>query len=142
MQIKPLFTQVFIPELSKFVLQYLLVQLVHSRSLGALQLTLMQRPTTAEWSSSPGPTGDMDDIATARNGNLEKKPKSGSLHLQGEPDYFCMTKSAPRMKLPDVKLPGGSCVFMGGYHVSLKFQSLQSLALERLLSRRVSESYH
>lgn len=84
----------------------------------------------------------MEDIATARNGNLEKKPKSESLHLQGEPDYLCMTKSAPRMKLPDVKLPGGSCVFTGGYHVSLKFQSLQSLALERLLSRRVSESYH
>lgn len=61
------------------------MQLVHTRSVVAVQLTPMKRPIPAELSSSPSPTGDMDDIATARNGSVENWPMSGSLDQQGEP---------------------------------------------------------
>lgn len=62
------------------------MHLVHSRTLGAIHLTLMITSamstcmlcmsTSAELSSSPGPMGDMGDIVTTRSESSESAGES------------------------------------------------------------------
>lgn len=76
----------------------------------------------------------MHDAATARNRNLEKQPSFWGLDCGVNSVW--LIQSAPRMT-PETAWSSHftASVFMSGYYVSLKFQTLWLLTFERLLSK-------